>query len=436
MKSASVIVNQTRPNVAAPEESRPAFLVLDTSYTLEIIRERGLESAVLCRDLDGFFRHVWSVHPFATLLTSEDWTSRFGKPVTHELGDRHTFIEGKVGRFKWLSRIFPLNFLISQVSLFFSLRRLIKREGIKAIRVGDPAYLGLFGLALSRSTGVPFLIRVSANNDDVRANTGTPMFPRLFRTVKREKKVEHYVFPRADMVAGPSQDNVDYALANGARPDRVTIFPYGNLLSPEHLLDPAKRGLDHALFARLGLTPGRYLLSVARLQPLKHPEDIMTAFATARAAGHDVDLAYAGDGELRPLLEEQARTMGISDRVHFIGNQNQSALAQLNAHAAAVVSPLTGRALSESALGGAPIVAYDLDWQGQLIETGKTGELVPYREIDLLGAGLIRLLADPEYAGAMGRAVRERALDMLDPRRLNDHERAQYTRLMSLARER
>ncbi|MFZ1738876.1 hypothetical protein, partial [Sphingorhabdus sp.] len=79
------------------ENGKASLLVLDASYTLEMIKERGMEKSVTCRDLDGFFRDVWSVHPFASLLTSESWSPRFGKPVWHDMGPRHTFIEGKVG---------------------------------------------------------------------------------------------------------------------------------------------------------------------------------------------------------------------------------------------------------------------------------------------------------------------------------------------------
>jgi glycosyltransferase involved in cell wall biosynthesis len=95
-----------------------------------------------------------------------------------------------------------------------------------------------------------------------------------------------------------------------------------------------------------------------------------------------------------------------------------------------VLSPLTGRALSESALAAAPIAAYDLDWQGDLIQTGVTGELVPFREPDQMAVSVARFLRDPAYARAMGRAVREHALAMLDPARLNQHERDQYSRLL------
>ena len=137
---------------------------------------------------------------------------------------------------------------------------------------------------------------------------------------------------------------------------------------------------------------------------------------------------------MQAQLAERAKELQIDDHVHFIGNQNQQALAQLNAHAAVVLSPLTGRALSEAALGAAAIVAYDLDWQRDLIESGKTGELVPFRRPDLLGAAAIRLLEYPQYAASMGAAVRARALTILDPESLNEHERQEYAKVMRMFR--
>ena len=414
----------------SPNEKRPSLLVLDASYTLEMIRERGMENSVTCRDLDGFFRHVWSVHPFATLLTSEKWSPRFGKPVWHELGTRHTFIEGKFGRFGWLSFLFPVNFLIGQIGLFLTLWALIRREDIRVIRVGDPLYLGLFGLALKAVTGVPMLIRINGNNDKVRENTGRALYPRFFRTAAVEKKVERFVLPRADMIAAPNQDNVDFAISSGANPEHTTIFRYGNLLAPEHLMLPSDRGTDTALFEKLGIKPGQFLLSIGRLEPVKFPDDAVHILAAAVNAGHHVKLFFAGDGEMRGALQALGDELGVGDRIVFGGNQNQKSLSQLNAHTACVISPLTGRALSEAALGGAPIAAYDLDWQSDLVETGKTGELVPFRDVDAFCAAVCRLLGDRDYAKAMGYAARERAREMLDPEVLNDHERAEYTKLI------
>ncbi len=407
-----------------------SLLVLDASYTLEMIRERGMENSVTCRDLDGFFRHVWSVHPFASLLTSDVWSPRFGAPVWHDLGKRHTFIEGKVGRFGWLSFLFPLNFLIGQIGLFFSLWALIRRENIGVIRVGDPLYLGLYGLALKAVTGVPMLIRINGNNDKVRENTGRALYPRFFRTAAIEKKVERFVLPRADMIAAPNQDNVDFAVAGGANPEHTTIFRYGNLLASEHLMPPSERGTDAELFLRLGIRPGHFLLCIGRLEPVKFPDDAVCILAAAVKAGHDIKLFFAGDGDMRDELEALGKELGVGSRIVFGGNQNQKSLSQLNAHTACVISALTGRALSEAALGGAPIAAYDLDWQSDLVETGKTGELVPFRDVDTFSSAVCRLLADRNYAKTMGQCARERAREMLDPVALDAHERAEYSKLM------
>ncbi len=408
-----------------------ALLVLDASYTLEMIRERGLEASVTCRDLDGFFEHVWSVHPFASLLTSPGWSPRWGSPVRHELEPRHTFIEGKIGRFSWLSWLFPVNFLIAQMGLFIMLVRLIRRENVAVIRVGDPDYLGLFGIALRAVTGRPMLIRVNGNNDKVRENTGKPLYPRLFRTIAMEKRVEHFVLPRADAIAAPNQDNVDFAVANGAKADRTTIFRYGNLLAPEHRIPPADRGTDQALFAGLGIEPGQYMLCIGRLQAVKFPDDAVRVLGGLAARGRAVKLFFAGDGEMRDELAALARTLGVEGQVVFGGNQNQHALAQLNAHCALVLSPLTGRALSECALGAAALVAYDLDWQGDLVRNGETGALVPFRDVAALTDAAEAMLADPKRARKLGVAARARAMAMLDPAVLDQHERDSYDRLLA-----
>jgi glycosyltransferase involved in cell wall biosynthesis len=414
------------PDHAEGAEPR-GLLVLDTSYTFEMVRERGLDDWVTCRDLDGFFTRVWSVHPFATLLTSEAWTPRYGKPVWHRMNDRHCFIEGKVGRFPWLRRIFILNFLFGQLSLFV---RLIRRERIKVIRVGDPLYLGLFGWGLCRLSGIPFAIRVNGNNVRLRESTGRPIFPKLFRSAAVEERIERFVFKRADLVAAPNQDNLDFAVASGARPELGTIFRYGNVLAKEHAEEPSKRRLEPGFLERLGIEKGKYLLCIGRLEPVKFPEDAVHVLGHLCRKGHDVKLVFAGDGSMEAALSDLAAELGAPGRIVFAGNTKQQALAQLIPNAALVVSPLTGRALTEAAFGAAPIVAYDLDWQGELIVTGVSGELIPFRDVEGMGKAAERFLNDPAYAAAMGQGARDRAMDMLNPEKLDQHEREEYSRLM------
>jgi len=411
-------------------DRKPELLVLDASYTLEMLVERGMEHSVLCRDLNGFFGHVWSVHPFATLLTSDKWTTRFGKCVRHSLASRHTFIEGKVGRFNVLRDYPKLNFFIAQILLFISLLLLIWRRPIKIIRVGDPLYLGLFGLALARLTWTRLVIRVNGNNDRVRKDTGKPLYPKLFRSIAFEQRIENFVFPLADLVVAPNQDNVNFSITSGALADRVTIFRYGNLLALEHFSDPTIRKCDVELFGSLDIEPRKYLLLVGRLEPLKFPDDAVRVLAEIRRRGFYIKLVFAGKGDMQAELNTLSSREGVEEHVIFAGNQNQQALAQLYTFASAVISPLTGRALSEAALCASPIVAYDLDWQSDLITTGETGALLPFRDWQGIADSIEEYLRNPELAARMGENARARALSMLDPNILNQHEREQYSKLL------
>jgi glycosyltransferase involved in cell wall biosynthesis/ubiquinone/menaquinone biosynthesis C-methylase UbiE len=407
------------------------LLILETNYSFEAILDRGLESSITCKDLGGFFDHVWTVHPFATLVTSEDWTIKYGKPQYHELSPSHTFIEGKVGRTIIFRRLQPLNFLLSQIEIVFDLARLIRKEKIKIIRAdGQFPYTGLLGWILSRLCGIPLLVRVGANLDLNYKVTNQIGMPKLFKTRRIEKVFERFVLSHADIVVGANQNNLNFALANGARPQTSTLFRYGNLLNKQHLVEPEARPDGRHLIDELGVAPKRFLLTIARLESLKNLDDVVRVLAEIRRRGYDLKAVIVGDGVLREKLIEFSVELGVEDQVVFCGNKDQEWLAKVIPLATVVVSPFMGRALTESALGAAPIVAYDFDWQGELIETGVTGELVPYRDWEQMAHSVEQYLKIPDYSRSMGNAVRKKALAMMESCKLDQHERETYLRLL------
>ena len=87
------------------------LLVIDTAFSYQAIRIRGLEDSVTCRDLNGYFSHVWSVDPFGSLV-SDKHVELFGSPDVHQLNKMHTFIDGKFGRFPSLKFTPKLNFIL------------------------------------------------------------------------------------------------------------------------------------------------------------------------------------------------------------------------------------------------------------------------------------------------------------------------------------
>jgi len=405
---------------------RPRQLVIDTSYSLETIRDCGLEQTVFCRDLDGYFDHVWTLHPFATLVTSDAWGSRFGGPQCHDMSTRHTFIDGRIGMTSFLRWIPPLNFLVAQLWQALWLIQLVRRQSISVVRANGPLYSGLLGWVVARVCCIPLVIRVGENSDELFKATGQPINRRLFRTRRVEKIVERFVLSRADLVAAANLNYLEFAVDNGTPRERTTVFPYGNRVNPDHFVAPSLRPDGRPYLADMGVGDTPFLLYIGRLVKLKHPEDVIQVLKILRDRGHNIKAVLAGDGSQQQELTQLVRELDLSEHTVFCGNCAQEWLVSVAPLASVVVSPITGAALVEAALAAAPIAAYDVDWQGELIQTGTTGELVKFRDHEQLANAAERLLKDRDYAQSMGRAVREEALSQLNPESLNEHERSQY----------
>lgn len=403
-----------------------AILILDMSFTLRMYRERQLEQALDSRKLGGYFGKVISVHPLAGLFEKGD--ARYGKPAVTALDDGHVFVEGKIGVSKWLAFLPPLNLFLAQLHLLRLLLKLSAETGVTVIRVGDPYYLGLMGWLLSRLLQVPLAIRACFDYDLLYATTGKPVFPRLFGFRWIEKWIERFVFPRCDLVAGANQNNLNYAIANGAVAERGVVFRYGNLIHAQHFTAPEFRTGGSARLAEVGGS-GDILMTVSRLEAMKQPDQNLLVLKALRDAGYDVNFLFVGDGSQRGRLEALAQDLGLNGHVFFAGNRSQEWIAAVLPLARLVLSPHMGRALTEACLAGAPIVAYDYDWQGEIIRSGETGELVPNGDWEEMASRAARLLDDPDRARRLGQNARRRALEMMDPKALNDIEIKAYNAL-------
>lgn len=408
------------------------LVILDTSYSLATIRARGLDQAVRSADLDGFFDEVWRVHPLVGASSDDPPADRWGRSKVEPFAPRIRVLEAHAGLLRTL-RVLPLlNFVLAQSGLAFRLDHLIRGRGVDAVRAGEPYYTGLMGLVLARLNRIPLVLRISGNYDRIYRTTGRRAFPRLFPSRQAEKWVERRVLGRADLVVAPNRDNRDFAVANGARSDRTAIFPYGNLIHPIHFTEPSERANIPGVRRAVGLPGHRLLAYVGRLEPAKHADHLIEVLARVRKTHADAGLVLVGDGSLRAQMEARAETLGIRPHVAFLGNQDQAQIASLMPSVSATVAPHMGRALAEAALGGTPIVAYDIDWHSELVETDVTGVLVPYPDRAGMADAVARILGDEKAARRMGAAARRRALELMDPAALQARERQIYARLLGL----
>ena len=162
-----------------------------------------------------------------------------------------------------------------------------------------------------------------------------------------------------------------------------------------------------------------------RLVREKGVETLVNAFATAVRSVPTARLLIAGAGPKRVELERLAVSLGIADRVTFLGHVDPQQLErELGAVWVQAVPSLWrepwGNAAGEALMRGTAVVASCTGGLADLVDHERTGLHVPPGDAAALAAALVRLLGDRNLAETMGRAARDHALRELAPQRYVD----------------
>ncbi|WP_243311787.1 glycosyltransferase family 4 protein [Fundidesulfovibrio agrisoli] len=172
-------------------------------------------------------------------------------------------------------------------------------------------------------------------------------------------------------------------------------------------------GADTALFhPRSGeRAPGPVRLFFhGRLVYQKGLDILLAALGDMAAAPFELHLA--GDGPMRPELEQQASSLGIRDKIFFHGWMRRPELARALRGADLFVFPSRDEgmpnAVLEAMASGLPVVASAIAGSEELVLPGLTGRLVPPEDAPALAAALAPLLTDIPLLETMGAAGRER----------------------------
>jgi len=166
------------------------------------------------------------------------------------------------------------------------------------------------------------------------------------------------------------------------------------------------------------------ILHVARLVEVKGTRYLLRAFARVARTHDAVRLLIIGDGPLRRPLRALAASLGVGDRVEFLGALPHAEVLSSMRKAAMLVLPgirtATGReeglgmVLLEAAATGVPIIGSQVGGIPECIVDGKTGFLVPERDEETLARRMAELLEDPVRRHSMGAAGRALVEDRFD----------------------
>jgi glycosyltransferase involved in cell wall biosynthesis len=263
----------------------------------------------------------------------------------------------------------------------------LRRERIDVLQLyfPDSTY---FGVVAGRLAGVPWIIRG-------RFNSGHDLTP-WTRTFNR---LCHRFVQRT--VANCEAARRSLLADEGRTAEPIVVLNNGVDLSYYLTIPPLSP--DRPGVRRIGM--------VANLRPVKGLEVFIDAAAKLGPEHGQLEFVVAGEGELRPMLEDMIQERGLAGRFHLVGSVRDIPgflagldVAVLSSHAEGM-----SNAVLEYVAAARPVVATDVGANNELIEDGVSGLLVPPGDANRMALALSRLLSDRDLAVRLGTAGRRRA---------------------------
>ena len=152
------------------------------------------------------------------------------------------------------------------------------------------------------------------------------------------------------------------------------------------------------------------LVHLSNFRPVKRIQDVIQIFARV-AREMPARLLMVGDGPERSSAELLAKSLKISDRVHFLGKHDQ--VNQLLPVADLMLMPSEmesfGLAALEAMACAVPTIGTNVGGVPELIHDGVTGLLFPVGDVNAMSEAAVTLLKDHDRLNEMSQAGREEA---------------------------
>jgi glycosyltransferase involved in cell wall biosynthesis len=224
---------------------------------------------------------------------------------------------------------------------------------------------------------------------------------RIGWTVYQQKKKEIRINKKCRCLIVASEYMKGELLRNGFDPKRIRVVPPGL---------PVTTG-RHSNFS-----PRNLIVFTGQIIRGKGVDLLLEALARIKVP---FECLIAGDGNHRPFCEEQARALGLVDRVRFGGFMPREELDQAYAEASvAVISSVWpepfGLVGLESMRFGLPIVGFDAGGISEWLIDGHNGYLVPAGDCARFADAVERLLLDKDLGQWLGQKGARLLVDKYD----------------------
>jgi glycosyltransferase involved in cell wall biosynthesis len=200
---------------------------------------------------------------------------------------------------------------------------------------------------------------------------------------------------------------------------RVATVPLGLNLQP---LLSARNGTS--MLRERGGIPARDIVFgyVGRFVPIKNLNTLVLAFASVLRQLPNAWLMLVGDGPLRADIEVATQRAGVAARVRFPGwtDDLPGVYGAIDVCVLSSLNEGTPVAAIEAMAAGRPVIATRVGGVPDIIDTGRTGILVPADDINALADAMLALARDAEARARMGQAASKEVISRFSHLRLVD----------------
>lgn len=299
------------------------------------------------------------------------------------------------GSLAFMPGFLRLNAIFSGLAVAFKLREISRVEDINGCLVHDSRYASL---------SLPFWRRF------VRGKVVTVMHgvDPYFGSVRRRRSAKsqfRQLGGLTDFVALVGSPLRGYATSLGLPEKKMRVVANGTDLPPRAVASDGQRPSS----AR------RRIVSVCNLNEIKGIDDNLLALRALSTRRPDLAWEYrvVGDGAQRESLESLSVSLGLSDRVTFVGRipylETMSEISDCDIFCLASWGEAFGIVYLEAMARMRPVIGCLENGPADFITSGHDGLLVPPRSTAALAEALECLIEDPGKCQRLGREARNTA---------------------------
>jgi len=247
--------------------------------------------------------------------------------------------------------------------------------------------------------------------------------------IKKGGGIYDKLFKYGDCFLSISDYNYRYLVMFGADPRKIVNHPVGidlKRFSFRWDLDYIKRADEPVRI----LTVGRLVEEKGLCFGIEAINKLVRNHSIGR-----IEYQIVGDGPLKEELKRLVKKFSLEETVHFLGLKQQEEVIKILRHSHLFLLPSIAEALPvvlmEAQAVGLPVVATDVGSVSQVVVDGRSGFVVPERDVNAMADRLKYLIEHPEVWPEMGRKGRKQIEDNFNIKKLNEELVRIYERLLA-----